>query len=159
MSRYAEGTINVENGSSSVEGVGTDFVTWVEPGDVLNIDGYETVYHVAKVETATRLILSQPVVVTSEGGSTDLGYAIVRDFTAALNIPFPNRGEMDTAELLRRALHILDDAIDSGVSTQEPEPVTYVLVTGDGARIVAPSGQYVTLGDPRLHDPSAPSSE
>ncbi|HEX5873356.1 MAG TPA: hypothetical protein VFY60_01830, partial [Pyrinomonadaceae bacterium] len=69
------GTITVTNGSSIVIGAGTNWTTALLDA-VLQVSGDNTVYTVARVESATRLVLSRNYSGTSRGG---VQYSIARD--------------------------------------------------------------------------------
>ena len=105
MSQYSTGTVNVTNASASVVGVGTTWTTEIAPGDLFVIVGGGVVYEVATVPSNTSLTLTAPY-----GGTTATGasYVISRDFTPIRNIPIINKGDLETAALIKRAYMIID---------------------------------------------------
>jgi len=105
MSQYTTGTANVANGSATVNGVGTIWSSNVAAGDLFIVVGDSVVYEVSSVTSNTQLTLSAPYANTSANGAD---YVISRDFTPLNNIPYINKGDIETALILKKALTIID---------------------------------------------------
>jgi len=108
--RYAKGTIGFTGGQSLVTGVGTTWLTDEIPvGSALTIDGVVFAAHVTQVISDTSLRIARPFPGFT-GGVAYQGYAytISDDYTAYANLPYPQNGDQDAAELHNRAMAILD---------------------------------------------------
>ena len=105
MSQYKIGTVSVTNGSPIVTGVDTSWLVEVSIGDLFIVVDDLVSYEIANVDTNLQVTLS-----SNYGGVTDsqLLYAISRDFTPVRNMPYPVKGDIETAILIKRALIILD---------------------------------------------------
>lgn len=105
MAQYRTGTCTVTNGSATVTGVGTSWSTEVQAGHLFVVQGTSVVYQVAAVNSNSQLQLSANYAGTTQGGAS---YVIARDFTPINNIPIINKGDLETAALLTRAMQIID---------------------------------------------------
>jgi len=105
MAQYKTGTVSVVNGSTSVLGTDTLWSTEVRAGDLFTIVGTGITYEVASVTDNTTLSLTG-----SYQGETSSGvsYVIARDFTPIDGIPYINKGDIETAAILKRAIMQLD---------------------------------------------------
>lgn len=101
MSQYKTGTISVTNGSQTVLGSGTSWSGEISPGDILTIVNDGVWYEVAAVTGNTSLTLAANYAGTTGSAKT---YAITRDFTTPDNIPYPEKGDIETASLMKRAI-------------------------------------------------------
>jgi hypothetical protein len=77
---YTTGTISVSNGSKNVTGVGTLFVTAVNPGDIFTVDGSK-IYQVDSVTDNTNLLLT---VGYGEASVVNGLFAIIQNFTGTM---------------------------------------------------------------------------
>jgi len=103
--QYQTGTVAVTNGSSSVVGTDTLWTSNVSVGNIFTIPGSGAWYEVASITDDTHLTLT-----ANYGGSTASGsaYAITKDFTANYGFPYPEKGDVDTQSILKRALQEID---------------------------------------------------
>ena len=108
MAQYNTGTVSISNGSPTVTGVGTLFLANIAVGDIFTIVNDNVWYEVASVDTDLQLTLSanygRPDVVAGS-------YTIIRDFTANYDIPYPEKGDIEVASMLKRALVEIDTQI------------------------------------------------
>lgn len=111
MSQYQQGTVDVTNGVNAVVGTDTLWLANVQPGNLFVAQGDHVYYEVGAVTDDTHLNLSAPYAGVT---GTDLSYAISRDFTPNLGLPYPVAGDVDTAATVRRLAEYLDSYI-SGV--------------------------------------------
>lgn len=107
MSQYREGTIDVTNNDQTIVGTDVDFVSEVNPGDMLTVVGSNVWYEVASITDATHLELS-----AMYAGATQTGqyYVILRDFTVD-GIPYPQQGDIETASIMKRAIFKIQELI------------------------------------------------
>jgi len=103
--QYKTGTVSVTNGASGVTGSGTAWLANVSAGDIFTIPGSGAWYEVAYVSDDTHLTLT-----ANYGGTTVAGseYAITKDFTTNYGFPYPEKGDVDTQSILKRALQMID---------------------------------------------------
>lgn len=111
MSQYRTGTVTVTNGSATVTGSGTSWLTGVTVGSQFSLVGSGVSYTVGAVGSDTSITLT-----SSYAGSTASGqsYTITTSFTDNLELPYPERGDVDTATILKRALLLLDSLVGAG---------------------------------------------
>ena len=105
MAQYKTGTVSVTNGSSTVTGSGTLFSGNVAAGDLFTVVGDNAWYEVASVASDTSLSLTANYAGTTGSGKS---YAISRDFTTRLELPYPQKGDIETASLIKRAFEQID---------------------------------------------------
>lgn len=105
MAQYQTGTVSVTNGSAVVTGSGTAWSGEVAGGDIFTIVGDNTWYEVASVDSATQITLAANYAGTTGSGKN---YAISRDFTDRLGLPYPQKGDIETASLIKRAFAQID---------------------------------------------------
>lgn len=105
MSQYVTGTVNVKNANSTVIGVGTVWTGNVAAGDIFIVVGDSVSYEVGSVSSNTQLTLTAPYAGANANGSS---YVVARDFTPTHDIPYINKGDVETALILKRALMIID---------------------------------------------------
>jgi len=111
MAQYKTGSVSVTNGSAVVTGTGTLWVGEVAVGDIFTIVGSNAWYEVGSVNSNTQITLT-----ANYAGATitDSTYAISRDFTSNKNIPYPQKGDIETASLIKRAMSIIDTELSTG---------------------------------------------
>jgi len=76
--QYSLGTVAVSSGSNSLVGTGTSWISKVEAGDMLQIQGYENVYYVASVLSDTGLTLTTNYVGADDPAAR---YTVTKNFT------------------------------------------------------------------------------
>lgn len=108
MAQYKTGTVSVTNGSQIVTGLGTSWLTEVTTGDILIILDDGVWYEVASITNDTSLALSANYAGTTGSGLT---YAITRDFTSPDNIPYPEKGDIETTAIVKRAILTIQSLI------------------------------------------------
>lgn len=147
MAQYKTGSVTVTNGSATVTGLGTLWSAEVSAGDIFTIVGSNAWYEVASVASNTSLTLTANYGGTSASGAS---YAITRDFTTNNGWPYPQKGDIETASLIKRAL----TDIDSGsLSTVDINGGTIDGTTIGGTTAAAGSFTELTLtGDVAFGD-------
>jgi len=105
MAQYKTGTVSVTNGSATVTGSGTLWSGEIAAGDLFTIVGDNAWYEVASVGSNTSLTLSANYAGTTGSGKS---YAISRDFTTRLALPYPQKGDIETASIIKRAFEQID---------------------------------------------------
>ena len=139
MSQYSIGTASVTNGSATVTGSGTLFLTNVNTGDSFTIASTGVVYDVAAVNSNTSITLS-----VAYAGPTVTGavYAIGTSFTVPDNFPEMSQGDIETATIFTRAMRKIQgkfSAIASGTTAEIGQAVS------DHVALPDPHGQYAEL--------------
>lgn len=120
MAQYKTGTVSVTNGSATVTGSGTAFLANAVVGGLFQINGEGIAYQISAIGSDTSLTLSAPYAGTTGSGKS---YSISKDFTSRHSLPTPNRGDVDVAVLLTRALAAIDSAL----------PKTWIQSTNPGS--------------------------
>ncbi len=105
MAQYKTGTVSVTNGSATVTGSGTLWSGEIAAGDLFTIVGDNAWYEVASVGSNTSITLSANYAGTTGSGKS---YAISRDFTTRLALPYPQKGDIETASIIKRAFEQID---------------------------------------------------
>lgn len=106
--KYSEGTVSLEGGKTLVTGQGTHWRDNVKAGDVFILDAFLIAVQIAQVIDDTRLRLARPVPGLPEQIYSGMSYLISADFTPHFDMPYPNPGDLDTAELYNRAIKIAE---------------------------------------------------
>jgi len=129
MSQYQTGTVDVTNGSQTVTGTATEFLTYVSVGDLFKVTDVSAHYTVAAVATDTSLTLT-----ANWAGSTltNQTYQIVRDFTPTNYFPEIWPGDKDWPYHLTTALRMIDLLVGGGFSVEDhTTDTTVTLATTD----------------------------
>jgi hypothetical protein len=107
MAQYKIGGASVTNGSSTVTGAGTLWSAEVSSGDIFTIVGDNAWYEIGSVGSNTSITLTSVY-----AGATAVGaqYTISRDFTTRLELPYPQKGDIETASLIKRAFEQIDSS-------------------------------------------------
>ena len=105
MAQYKTGTVSVTNGSATVTGSGTLWSGEIAAGDLFTIVGDNAWYEVASIGSNTSITLSANYAGTTGSGKS---YAISRDFTTRLALPYPQKGDIETASIIKRAFEQID---------------------------------------------------
>jgi Phage tail repeat like len=117
MPQYTQGTVTVTNGSATVTGTGTAWLTEIGASDLFTIVGTGTVYQVSAVASDTSLTLTTTFAGTTGSG---LDYVIARDFTPNFQIPLLKKGDLETASIYSRGMEIVDElAFEGGVGVTD----------------------------------------
>lgn len=113
MAQYKTGTVDLTNASAVVTGTNTAWDGEVNAGDLFTIIGTGVNYEVASLGSPanTTLNLSAPYAGTT---LSDQSYVISRDFTPIHGIPYVNKGDVETATILKRAFEIIDGLFPVG---------------------------------------------
>ena len=106
--KYAQGTVTITGGQTEVIGEGTAWVGNVKAGDIFTLAWFMIPVHVSAVIDDTHLSLSRPIPDLPPNTYAGQDYTISADFTPEFQMPYPNQGDVDTAELLNRSLQIID---------------------------------------------------
>lgn len=129
MAWYKTGTVSVTNGSPTVTGTLTEFLTHCKVGDIFTIDK-SRIYEIQSVDSDTQLTLHE-----SYGGSTDAAsaYYIIPNFTNSLNAEVVSR-VIDLIDLYETALDndfkgspgmVWKGAYSAGVQYAKDDVVSY----------------------------------
>lgn len=110
MGQYRQGTVSVTEGSQTVLGEGTAWLTNVQPGNLFSVSNDNVWYTIAAVGGNGEMTLETPYSGETE---EDLSYAVHRDFTPNLLMPYPTYGDTNTGSLLGVAMTTLDGAINT----------------------------------------------
>lgn len=105
MSQYITGTVDVTNASATITGTGTLWLSEIAIGDLFIVVGDGVSYEVASITNDTTIALTAPYAGTTATGAS---YVIARDFTPNQSIPLINKGDVETATILKRAFAIID---------------------------------------------------
>jgi len=102
--QYTQGTVSVTNGSATVTGSNTEWLSNVSAGHSFKVQGESVIYTIASVNSNTQLTLSANYAGTTKSG---VGYQITRDFTPTLNLAEIYANDKDwtshlTIETIRR---------------------------------------------------------
>lgn len=100
MSQYTTGTVSVTNGSPTVIGDGTAWLSLSLPLYFKVNQDDAPVYEPASIDSNTQITLA-----SNYQGATAaaLNYQLVQDFSVNLGIPLPSQGDADAADWIRRS--------------------------------------------------------
>jgi len=106
---------NLTNGSATVTGINTKFLTEVSVGDLFKKVGESAWYEVGSITDDTTLTLT-----SAYAGATASGVSciFVRDFTPNYSIPELSLGDLDLWDVFTRAMRKADEKIDTGLRAQ-----------------------------------------
>lgn len=174
MAQYRTGTASTVNGSPTVTGVGTSWLSEVSPNDFFIISGNAAAqdkvsYVVAGIISDTEIQLSVPY-----AGSpyTDQSYVIHRDFTSS-GLPLMQDGELETVYLFNKVAEAVTDSsgfgsaafVDTGTNNGEVPlnddlgSAAYIDTGTDPAEIPTnndlSSGAFTTVGTAATKDTGA----
>lgn len=138
--QYRFGLVEVENGSATVTGSATKWESEVGAGDLFTIVGTGVNYEVAEVVSDTELTLTSEYAGTTASG---LEYVIHRGMTPNFEIPYIERGDIETASILKVALNKIDQFIWPGFSVADPQDGQILIYDGSEGAYV---NQSVWLG-------------
>lgn len=113
--KYDIGTVELENGSTTVTGNGgQDFLANLLPGQLFTKIGSGVTYEIASVTDEEHFELVAPY-----GGADDPAalYTVVQSFTPNFGIPYPEIGDVQTATIVKRALTEIDELLVPLVAT------------------------------------------
>jgi len=115
--QYTTGTVSVTNGSNIVGGAGTVWASEASVGDIFFIREANVSYEISSVDNDGQVHLSTPYAGPT---ATGLRYAISRDFTPLLSLPYPQDNDIGTGLLFKRAVMGLDIAVSNIVKGAPP---------------------------------------
>lgn len=128
MAQYTTGTVSVTNGSQTVTGSGTLFQTAaLSAGDLFTVIDSNVPYIIGSVDSETQVTLSANYAGATASG---LSYAVHTSFTSNNGWPYPEKGDVETATILKRSLIDIDEFLILG-----SVPVTGVITTTSTALI------------------------
>lgn len=108
MAQYRRGRVSVTNGSTTVTGTETGFSGNVDPGDLFVLLEGKVVYEVSSVIDDITIELNRSF---QEDTQSNVSYAITRDFTPLFSFPYPAKGDVATAAILRRSIKRIEEVI------------------------------------------------
>lgn len=147
MAQYSTGTVSITAGNTTVIGVGTSWLTAVVVGDLLRVNSDSAYYVIGSVDSNTQLTLSTPYPTSK----TDVDYEIIRDFSPNRDYPLPRQGDLHLADLVRRALLMIDADAQFGL--------TFAGSVVDKDLSAAPGITGLTDGDTYIVGPSIPTGD
>ena len=102
------GTLVTTDGTAVIVGTDTLWVTspLVAAGNLFTIEGIN--YEIGSVDTELQLTLTSAFAGPDASGQT---YTISSSFTPNQNLPYPTKGDVETAALMKNALHKIDTII------------------------------------------------
>jgi len=145
MSQYNAGTVAVTNGSATITGTSTSWLANINVGDGFTIEASGVTYDVAAVVSDTNITLSAPY-----AGATAANqyYAIIRDFTAVMGLPYPAQGDQETATVVKAALQKLDGTAMFAASREAANGVAGLDANSEVIKPQAGAWQEATAGRP-----------
>ena len=111
MSMYTTGSVTVTVASQVVIGVGTDFVTYGDAGDLFKITDESVFYEVAAISTATYLTLNskyQNSNYASDVSLSGMSFQLVTEYTPNKNYPEMGSNDSNFAHIFSRAIRMVD---------------------------------------------------
>lgn len=137
MTQYTTGTIAVTSGSAEITGTGTAWQTAaISAGAVLYVGSENVPYFVASVDAEGTIQLSAAYQGSTASG---LSYSLNSDFLPLLELPSISAGDIHTAQLVTRALTILDRFVGAQIrvtAINEQTGTSYTAVIGDDGKVV-----------------------
>lgn len=128
--QYKTGTIKLLSGEATVEGLGTSWLTEVDPADLFKAKDEDVIYQVASVTNDTTIALSAPYTGSTRSGEL---YQINRDFTPNLNLPLIYGGDIDWPAFLNKTITLIDARINQSLLTTSSPTfagITFTSLTG-----------------------------
>ena len=145
MAQYKTGTVSVTNGSAAIVGTGTLWLAEIAAGDLFVVIDDGVTYEVASITDNTHITLSSVYAGTTNAAAV---YAISRDFTPVQGYPYPVKGDIETATIIKRAFEMIDTKTTL-ISTS-----TTSLTIGTGSKTLTvetgkmfQKGQYISIVD------------
>jgi len=110
MAQWSQGTASINNGSATVNGVGT---AWLSSGalpglSVFVLSGVDTPYLVSAISSDTVLTLQTA---WEEASASDIGYVLSLDATPRYGLPLLDETDVEVPALINRAFDIIDAAL------------------------------------------------
>lgn len=153
MAQIKSGFASVTNGSATV--IGDEDCDWsdVESGHIFSLQGSDNWYYVQSAQFVVdhwELTLAGQY----EGDTAaDQAYAITTSFSPGFNIPYPERGDVETASIVKRAILQIDselgtlEARDPGgiviLLDEDPQKATFIF--GPEITVEEIAGTYPTV--------------
>ena len=111
MAQIKSGKVNVQNGSSTVTGVDTEWLSdGVESTHEFTVAGDGVLYTIASVDGQEELTLSSPYAGETQD---EVAYTIARDFTTPDSFPTMDFGDIETATIFTRAVRKIQSRFNS----------------------------------------------
>lgn len=149
MAQYNTGVVTLSQGSHTVTGVGTAWLSAVSVGDLFMRHGLVIFYQILAVNSNTELTLAEAWQGVDEAAA---GYAIVRDFSPTFGFPLVQTGDVMAAAVMARAMTLVDQALAElnaeALKTGAAGTLSRLDVTGRAgsvARLSAQSSDYSLL--------------
>lgn len=108
--QYKTGNIKVVSGEIVIEGIGTSWLTEVDPGDLFKVKTEDVIYQVSNVSDDSHLNLTAAYQGTTRSGEA---YQITRDFTPNFLLPEVNPGDIDWPVNLTKSLRMIDSLLQA----------------------------------------------
>jgi len=111
MAQYSTGTVSTTQGSTTITGADTLWLTAnLVAGDMIRIGAGTVYWEIASVVTETQILLLSPFSRTLSAVS----YEILTDFTPNRDYPLLNQGDLHAADIISRALRMIDKDVSLG---------------------------------------------
>jgi hypothetical protein len=129
MSQYRDGTVTVQLGNSVVTGIGTAWLSNIQPGHMLivGVDGPAAFVASVVSDTVLHLEIGWPGV-----SLANTAYAIVRDFDPTSGAPLMARGDVNVLGVFNRAVAAL--SVQTAVAVEGSEAVQQARAARDDAQ-------------------------
>ena len=137
--QYSKGTVTVTNGSPTVTGAGTSWLTNAVAGDLFTVRRSGVVYTILSVDSDTSITLNANF---GQAGSAGLEYVISRSFTPNFRIPYPEPMDIDVIAIIKTALTLIDTLLRRALAPDVD------LKTADYAVVAADDGKVIHMASP-----------
>jgi len=134
-------TVAINNGSNSLVGTNTKFLSNVAQGSWWSPTGSGVSYLVGNVVDDTHITLASNYAGPNLSGAS---YAITTSFTNRLQLPYPGPADIDVATILARAMAMLDAVVDFANAPVTVTAASYAMAAADTS-IIANRAGTVTL--------------
>lgn len=133
--QYRTGTISLTQGTNTVYGTGTSWLSEVTKGDGFMVRNGTVMYTVQSVVSDTELTLTTTY---TNPSVTGVEYVIFRDFTSPDGIPELNTGDLESAAIFTRAMRRIQElAIGESIAGAGYFKTTYLLVVRREPRVLS----------------------
>ena len=139
MAQYKQGLASTTAGSPVVTFTGTNLLTYATVGGLFCIDGDNTTYTIAAINSDTELVLTAPYPTTK----TSVAFTITNDFTPNYNLPLIDSGDRNTAPLVKDSLTKIDAELKNTSDSTTTLQTNYTQDTFSNPVILDGNGQRV----------------
>lgn len=108
MSQYDFGTVDVTNGSATIVGTGTEWLSFIQKGALFSLQGGKVWYEVSEVLSDTEITLTSEFVGETQAAAS---YVLHTTFTPNLGLPVIGFGDINTGGLLQQAFGTIEAAL------------------------------------------------